>query len=257
MKAHWLVAKYMSDLRKREPVNVGVIVFCGDEVKSRFLGQQPDGKIDRRRVRWVRSPENFEAWVAYWQHAVSRGRDLDVQGLVRRLGDENYFLESAGERLTGDEVSTEDLLDEMYATLVDTADLRSMGVRRLSQAALNRLDLGERLVSDYHLDVGVDSIHFDYRFENGHQHLMQCVSLVGTGEQAWDRIHACTWAFEKARLEVADAGRISLVKRREEKDEVLDRQLKLLQDYSAVVDVGRPEKAAGDLSSLLQVSSPT
>ena len=67
-KAEWLVAKYMPDLRRREPKNVGVLLRMGDSCFSRFLGEQSGGQIDGRHVHGlVNSVQNYKAWVGYWK----------------------------------------------------------------------------------------------------------------------------------------------------------------------------------------------
>jgi len=76
MKARWLVAKYMPDLRRREPDNVGVILLMDGRAHLRFLGQR-DGRVDGRSVRWAGSVKNYKAWALV--NPRENDKDLDRQ----------------------------------------------------------------------------------------------------------------------------------------------------------------------------------
>jgi hypothetical protein len=103
MRTEWVVAKYMPDLRRREPRNIGVVLRHGDQVLARVVGEKADGRIDGRILRgWgVISAENYRAWVAYWRHALLT--TSDVRELLQPRADQDFVLERGGERLLGGE----------------------------------------------------------------------------------------------------------------------------------------------------------
>lgn len=113
----WYLAKYTPDLRRREPRNVGVIVFVGGRVLSRFLGEdaQDPEKIDGRTVRHqVGSTHNYKDWIHFWRVSAAKGPN-EIPG--RRSAD-NYYLERGGQQVAGSTVDPEALMARLYAELV-------------------------------------------------------------------------------------------------------------------------------------------
>ena len=267
MTARWLVAKYMPDLRRREPMNIGVIlVLPNGSARARFRAVRPDGNIDGRSARWAHSVENYRAHVAYWRHLIERPMSSDVIAeATRPLGDESYFLEFGGERLSASEPAADsgNLLDWLYAELVEeTPDSTALSVGELSDAALRSLDLPRNAFHrGYRLEIEQDDVRdaviFDYRFDNGAVHLMRNVALMFWDPRSWDSVHAALWGFERA-AEHLHAERpqnyIGFVKKRDE-DGDLQEQLEVLGSGAEVVDVSDPDAAAGRLAELFQLRS--
>src|SRR4051794_28602366 len=102
MNARWLIAKYMSDVRRREPTNVGIVLITDrGERLARFKAEdESTGEIDGRKFR-SGAVENYKAWVAHWKRALEK--KADPRRLVTRDPTQNYFLEFGGERLLGNE----------------------------------------------------------------------------------------------------------------------------------------------------------
>ncbi len=261
MKPFWLVAKYVEDLRRREPKNVGVILFADGNVYPRFLGMRDGGRLDRRVLRWMGSAANYAAWVQYWTDAVACTPVEQWRDLLKRSSDDNYFLEVGGERLFGgftDRQTADDFADMLFATLVGTPAPGALNVAQLTEALLARLDISERVERDFSLQIpsSPDNIRFDYRFDNGATHLMKRVSLSVPGDRAWEQLHAAAWTFEKAKSAPADKemSLIALVRTRPEDDD-LHRQMAVLGERSTIIDVGEPEKAASVMKAVLHLSA--
>jgi hypothetical protein len=265
MKIFWLVAKYMPDVRRREPDNVGVILFLDGRAYHRFRGQRSDGTIDGRRIKWAGSVANFNAWVSYWNHvAASSSVEAAVETLTKQRGDENYLVEFGGERLLGSGTTDpDDLLDELYGVLVEEETERgSLSVVKLAESLLSRLDISERVSRAVRLDVPVDdgairdAILFDYRFDNGKANLIQRVSLTVPDERSWDVVHATAWSFragKDAQLEVPKEKQfIALVKPREQ-DAQLNAQMALLARHAEVVSLADESSASSHLAQLLHL----
>ena len=255
MSTEWFVAKYIPDLRRREPTNVGVILRMGDSVFAKFLGERSDGRIDGRSVKWL-GVASYKAWVTHWRRHLDESADLSA--LTGSPPGTNYYIEVGGERLIGSETTDpEGLLDYLYSVLVEeTPEREVLSVEKATESVLNRIEIAERVERGYVLEVPrdgfTDRVEFDYRYLNGTAHLMQRVSLTLEDVRSWDNVHAAAWSFQYAHSVERDASAIALVKTREE-DASLDKQMRLLGEFASVVDVGHTEEAAERLRDLLQL----
>ena len=126
----------------------------------------------------------YRAWVGYWRHAT---------------GDENYFLEYGGERLFGSEdTDPNDMLDYLYSVLVEAMpEPKILNVHQLSENVLRRVGIAEQVTRGYRLEIPQpsgtkDYVFFDYKYDNGTEHLMERVSLTYEDERSWDSVHAAT-----------------------------------------------------------------
>jgi len=258
-QAEWLVARYIPDLRRREPKNIGVILKMGDRHLSRFLGERGKGRIDGRRVHAiVNSVDNYKSWVSYWQDITDRG-SADWPTLTSRRGDDSYFLEYGGQRVFGAEgTDPNDMLDYLYSALVEEMpEPDTLNVKQLSEYVLTSVGIRDQVTEKYRLPVSVtDSALFDYKYENGVLHLMKRVTLTYEDERSWTSAHAAAWDFEKAAFVLDDSGGqlIAFVKTRPA-DRELDSQMGLLDNLASIVDVGHVQQAASRLTELLHTRS--
>ncbi len=267
MKAEWLVVKYIPDLRRREPINVGVILSVDGQFMFRFLGQRPDGEINGRRIKWAGSVRNYKAWVAYWKKTLAASNGGGLAELLAPVPDANYSVEYAGERLLGtSDLDPPSFLDKLFSILVEAeAERTNLTVEQLSESLFNQVGIAERVQRGASFEVArstgiVDSLYFDYRYDNGAVNLMQRVALIHDDERSWDFAHAAAWAFDQAAGYVhLPEGRsktlVALVKIRPP-DADLRRQLGVLNETAhAVVNVGEQDQAARELAELLGVEN--
>lgn len=57
----YLVAKYIPELLRNEPRNVGVIVWTPEKVDARFWGENGEDNVDGRKIpEWVRSQTTYK-----------------------------------------------------------------------------------------------------------------------------------------------------------------------------------------------------
>lgn len=254
-QAEWLVARYIPNMQRREPKNIGVVLKIGDQLLSRFLGEGSKGRIDGRRVHgFVNSVENYKAWVNYWQGA-TQDSSKNLRTLTQRRSDDSYFLEYAGERMFGSEhTDPNDMLDHLYSILVEEMpEPDTLNVRQLSERVLVDAGIRDKVVEKYRFSVSVtDSALFDYKYENGALHLMKRVTLTYPDERSWSNVHAAAWDFEKAasHLSSNEGQLIAFVKVRSS-DSELESQMGLLDDLAYVVDVGQVQEATSELTKLL------
>jgi len=201
----WFIAKYMPDLQRREPRNVGVVLFFGDRMLSRFLGEDPldPGKIDGRSIRHkVGSPTNYRDWVHFWRVAAASGPE---QIIARRPAD-NYYLERAGQQLAGGATDPEALLSRLFSQLVadadepeeETEERRSDPVVQLFDSVAATLPFTQ----NYVVDLKYDEHIFDYAVKAGRSTLLfRHVVLNGNPKKTWDAVHTAAFSTR----EVAEA----------------------------------------------------
>jgi hypothetical protein len=265
MTARWLVAKYIPDLRRREPMNVGVILVMPDgSAHGRFRAMRDDGGLDGRSARWARSTDNYRAHVDYWRYIAEQGfaDGAQLERAVMPLGDESYFLDLGGERLSGaqEAIDPDAFLDRLYAELVEgeTPDRTSLSVTELAEQTLGQLHLPHDAViqRDFRIesvmgDGATDAVIFDYRFDNGAVHLIRNVPLSFADQRSWDAVHATLWSFDQAATHDLHQAQnyIGFVKPREA-DSELSGQIDVLRSKATVIDVSEPELAAGELAEI-------
>ena len=112
-KAQYLIAKYVPDLFRNEPVNIGVVVWIDGSVAYRFIGQRSDGTINGQIVRdRFRSLANYKQWVESWVRIATSQEVIfkEKKQLIKKTSPEflsamathgrgNFILEQDGELL--------------------------------------------------------------------------------------------------------------------------------------------------------------
>ena len=176
MNATWLIAKYIPDVRRREPRNVGIILFTDKGAISKFHGED-DGR--KAKTKKVRSSDNYKAWIAYWRRTAAKG---DIAQLISSDRQQNYFVEVGGERLLGNKgLDPDAYLNFLYAELVEEKGMAEARERTTSPERLfERLQITVDSPRPVELDVeGVKDHHvFDYAYKNGVYTLMKQVQNI-------------------------------------------------------------------------------
>jgi hypothetical protein len=128
----YLIAKYVPDLARNEPVNIGLVVYDGTRVAARFEGETDDRPIDLRRVRHrIPSSRAYQQWVMYWRRALNdpaildetlreaAGGDARVIDRLVNLPARDFYLEHGGTiAFDLDEPTLDETLGELYERLV-------------------------------------------------------------------------------------------------------------------------------------------
>lgn len=120
LSIEWAVAKWVPDLSRNEPVNIGVLLWLDGNVHTRFLGQS-DETIDGRQLTGI-GPirpdiDLYRQWVRYWRRAGEKGRTLE--SLLRRRAGDTFYVEPAGARAPVGGESPRGVLDDLYRRLVE------------------------------------------------------------------------------------------------------------------------------------------
>ena len=132
----YLLAKYIPDLRRQEPRNIGIIVWSPEGLEARFLGEKNEEMetIDGRSVPpFVTSLNAYKQWVHYWRAEIEKPEIKPVSGgdsvskdlpefteVLKTANRGNFVLEDGG--LLLDKVNVEELprvANELFNTLVE------------------------------------------------------------------------------------------------------------------------------------------
>jgi hypothetical protein len=149
----YTIAKYIPDVFRNEPRNIGVLLWTPDGTAARFLGEKPDtpGEVDEAAVpKFVSSAHAYKEWVRYWRRELSKvmtGAD-DPFGRMRDTGPGNFRLADDGYLtlpVPADELPA--ALDHLFATLVAEATRSVQPMKMIEPArtfavAARGIDLG-------------------------------------------------------------------------------------------------------------------
>src|SRR5215475_6711156 len=143
--ARYLVAKYISDLQRMEPRNVGIVLWASGKVFARFLGERPDdpGKVDGRTVPgFIASTAAYKQWIEFWRAQLGNETPskFSESGLnsLKDASRGNFLLVDGGFIL--EEVSPTylpKLTDDLFQRLVDTSSSEDPKDPILEQIANN------------------------------------------------------------------------------------------------------------------------
>jgi hypothetical protein len=154
----FLVVKFISDIRRQEPRNIGVILLHKTGVYSRFFGEdlpdpQNESGIDGRRVKnLISDTKTYEQWVRYWRYCTEPYAVLDPETaalplaqcykLLLESSKQNFIVTTGGRILTSDlehkQPST--MLTWLYNVLVEEDEygtLENVDLRRATENFLS------------------------------------------------------------------------------------------------------------------------
>jgi hypothetical protein len=168
MTLTWHLLKYLPDLRRGEPVNVGVVLQHEDAFITRFRDID-DGKVTRSARSWCSEPRNYEQWVKYLQFHIAEFGNLAIEP---RPGD-SYRLLPSGE-VDQNSIDPEGFIVELYNMLV-APRAPHRRARGGFEAQVEDLFRRSRLVESehFHKRFTVENSfgqkrEFQYAWSNGH-----------------------------------------------------------------------------------------
>lgn len=157
----YLLAKYIPDLHRFEPRNIGVIVWSPLGIEARFLAEYPNrpGEVDGRSIpAFVTSASAYKQWIRYWRDAITGtslrplgGGDVvssSSPGFIEALQQTargNFVVVDAGSVL--DNVSEDELpkvADQLFAQLIEVntaEEPRDIGFDELCDSLMVRAQL--------------------------------------------------------------------------------------------------------------------
>lgn len=276
MSTKFLLAKYVPDLRRMEPRNIGVVVWSEEAVVCRFAGESEDG---------VRPPANlhvslnaYRQWVDYWRLWVSRDKikgddgvevkrsDVRFLDVLKQKSREQFLLIDGGFLMK--DVGPKELpvlLDELFEELVGTGkpppklDAHAESAQRLRQAAKkvlkeSALDQRSDFQSNYNwlCPVGMTKQHFQFDFALHGRRPKMLMSRLLLWEQS--DVESLAFKFEKMR-DAYDLPReqcTALVYATNDilKEKDVKAAKKMMELFGTVVNLADENRAADSLRSL-------
>ncbi|UFU03477.1 hypothetical protein LQF12_02365 [Ruania suaedae] len=199
--------KFVPDVRRKEPVNVGIVVDSHGEWAARFFGQDPEtGRIDGRTLRQKGLDRDvFEAWVAYYQRKMTDDLWVDVEKMQARKTHLIYtdpggtLFEDRPVRQVADELFEDLVAGQVPEPTVSASDRLKLAVEKV----LAQLEVVPEI--DPTFEVSWDRAHrapisFHYGYQNGQYHLMHRLNLTTQNSAAptdyWARAQAARSAGE-------------------------------------------------------------
>jgi len=191
----YLIAKFVSDLFRNEPVNIGVIVWIDGAVESKFLAERENGDIDGRHLpKEIKNHTSvYKQWIDTWRKWTQKDKlspigrsenflrgDARFMDALQSTGRGNYILESGGEIL--EEVVAENIaevVNHLFERLVSQSEKEEE--HQTAEQVRDRLVLDANVWADNRLqrdksvecEMGGKTIHPEF-------HL-----YVGNGKPEW------------------------------------------------------------------------
>lgn len=258
MTTSWYVCKYVPDLMRDEPRNLGVIVHDNaGHVQFRFVGERPDGVIDGRRAQgWVNSVETYRLWIKHWKNLEYVDGELKID--PRRV-DDNYFVSQRMAALVEADANQplDDVANRLFASLVAGHQELVESLKDQVEDTFRKLDVMDHVEFDTKVIVragdALDTLNFDYRYRSeARTTLMERVNVAKADKRGWNDVHATSWMFHtlaKDETHCAD-GRIALVRTGTADRKGQLEQLRVLARVCDVVDFSHV-KAPRELKALL------
>jgi len=192
----YIIAKHVSDVFRKEPRNIGIIVWSELGIEWRFWGLDSFGAFDGRKIpEFVNSKNAYQHWITFWVKELSKpqiefigsGKIVPVQSpefiqAIQSGNSANFFLEEGGSILEPiPKEGLRALADELFETIVtaevidepDTSTLikeeceKIIKKTRLSDSRNFRRS--QMLYPTIHSPRGdvVERIEFSYGYGNG------------------------------------------------------------------------------------------
>jgi hypothetical protein len=264
----YLLAKYIPDLRRGEPRNVGVVLWSPVGVAARFVAEKPGrpGEVDGRKIpTFVTSAPAYRQWVQFWRAELARS---EIESVTRpdRKADRSSpdYLDVLADSSKGNFVLTEggilldpvndlqDAVDFLFANLIEgppAEEPRDPTLDEVCNELFDKLDLrtdphfhGSGYAVECPLPGGAtEQLEFSHAYKNGSlRRLYQRVPLTSKGVLQRKSVHDAAWMFER----VTEA-------------KILDRQgavsLVYLPDAPVEADAQRWLRVLGAVSRVLNV----
>lgn len=267
----YLVAKYIPDIRRKEPVNIGIVIWASGRTASRFLSPEEATGL-------VRDGKTYQRWLDYWQKLLTQPTIEPLRGspvpkdapefldVFAQTQKDNYLLVDEG--IITDKVPAKHLnsaADYLFEQLVarkglptspreQKAKLKAICSRLFADAGLSEREDFQR---SFPVECQVRRIHrrfqFDYAVANGVlSAVYQRVQLPTT-----QSVNSATLMFEHIQeshnLDVARCAAIVQVDKQTSKDADSDeaKSLEMLREFATVIDVTDYDTA---ISQIVQVA---
>lgn len=280
----YLLAKYIADIQRFEPRNIGVMVLSPFGVEARFLGEFGDrpGEVDGRQIPvWVSSPSAYKQWVRYWRDAVS-GETFkapksgvivplaspDFLNAIVESGKGNFVLTEAGEIM--DFVGEEDLpfvAEQLFQQLVKpnaSDDPRDLTLDEIVEELLNRFMIRQHknFKPNYMVPCPVNGVMEELVFSDAIANgspikLYQRMSLPKTKPALRNTYRAVAYSFEHVirakQIKEEDTGVLVYATEEQLNSPDVRKALEVLESISRVVNLHDAASSEKEFAMLADV----
>lgn len=210
MNVDWDIIRYLPDIKRGEPRNVGVALILDDTVSIRFFGEQVPGRVDGRSVRTrINELQNYKDWIAYFRRKALSGQWEDVKRSRLRRPDYPYYVDRGGVifDVSPDNVDME--LDALFQEVVADPTRESRGYsidEERSDSLTEQVDrILQNIPAEFSRNVAVpgefsggprggapiqEDIRFKFGYQNGRMHLLDNVSSTANAYSFFARAEA-------------------------------------------------------------------
>jgi hypothetical protein len=225
-RATYLIAKYVSDLFRNEPVNIGVIAWCDGATAFRFLCANAEGHVDGRMLRGkieTLSLDAYKQWVSAWVKLLAKDKInfIGKPEIVTKASEHfldalestskgNYILERGGELL--EDVSPnqiQSVADYLFARLVDEdskEEAEGKAAKEVRDELLVEADvaLDERVQIDKRVPIRLSNdktVYQEFHIYIGNgapDTLAQILPLTAQPKAVKTTAESIAWKFERA-----------------------------------------------------------
>ncbi|MGP0067620.1 MAG: hypothetical protein ACLQGP_28995 [Isosphaeraceae bacterium] len=270
----YLIAKYVPDLRRMEPRNIGVIVWTPGAMDARFVAEKLDrpGQLDGRSIpSFVTSADALRQWVGFWRREIEKPEIEPVTGGTRVARSSPEFLSAlmSGNRgnfqlVEGgfllDPLEPEELpalADHLYGTLVEATgyeEPRDPSLDEVCEQLIREtdLDVDPRFRRRYEVDCPLaervdERFEFSYGYGKGaHIRLYQRLPIPKLPRQnhvLHKNVNDAAWKFScvvRAGLITKDGGGVLVNPTGEQKDDLeIERAFRVLATVTRVLDLSQ------------------
>jgi hypothetical protein len=220
----YLLAKYIPDLERFEPRNIGVVLWSQDGVEARFVGEKLDqpGEVDGRSVPgFITSLSAYKQWVKYWRVALSQSDYAPPAGgakisrstpgfmeALKTSGTGNFLLADGGVLL--DDLAAEELpsvVNQLFDRLVESGPVeepRDMTLDEMCDELMEESKLAQHphFRTRYAVKCPINGVEEEYIFTHGlgngkPECLLQTFPMPKRKADMRKSTHDTAWAFEK------------------------------------------------------------
>jgi hypothetical protein len=223
--ARYILAKHVPDVFRKEPKNIGLIVWSELGVEARFWAVDAYGVVDKRQVPpFIISANAYQQWVTHWLNEIRKpkiefiglGKFVDIRSpefleAIQTGNSDNFFLQEAGtvlEPVTKDELPK--VANELFELLVTSDAIDEQDTTTLVKTECERIIKSTRLSDNRNFQKGkmvfptigpnhkVLKLQFSYSYGNGApKWLGQNVALKRYKSQLMKEVRAVCYNFER------------------------------------------------------------
>jgi hypothetical protein len=227
MSSRYLIAKYVSNLARMEPRNIGVFLEFNGQIYAKFVGEKNQG-LDLRTVRsLVSHTGSYKQWIEYWRYMLDqRIQSNELLDRILASSRGNYIVTEGDTVFLPREAANDaaHAIDYLFHLLVDEFPEQKENPEQLSLALkceeiIKRYELGRlpQFEKEPIVEIQVDGlrqhIRPSYRWINGGEIYFQKVSIDAARPDATQKdVTSTAWMFEKLKGAGGDRSTKALVR---------------------------------------------